>query len=69
MKAQMIFMIFALFVFSLNFASAITVSDVSQEGLFPGESSRISIDLKNNLDEDVEMFRLIWFWRIQGLFL
>ena len=53
MKAQTFFAILVLFIFSLSFASAITVSDVSQESLFPGNSVSLDVDLKNNLDEDV----------------
>ena len=46
--------IFLVFIFSISFASAITINDVSQGELFPGEASIINIELKNNLDEDVE---------------
>ncbi|PIN94525.1 hypothetical protein COU53_03175 [Candidatus Pacearchaeota archaeon CG10_big_fil_rev_8_21_14_0_10_30_48] len=54
MKKKMIFIVLALFLLSLNFASAITITDVSQEELFPGETAIVKIDLKNNLNEDVE---------------
>lgn len=62
MKAQMILTMLAVFIFSISFASAIGVSDVSQEGLFPGDVSRVNIELENNLDEDVEdvSFNLIF---------
>ena len=50
----MIFIVLALFLISLNFASAITITDVSQEELFPGETAIVNIDLKNNLNENVE---------------
>ena|SRR3989344_694708 len=62
MRKKIIFIVIALFLISLNFVSAITITDVSQEELFPGETSIINIDLKNNLNEDVEdvSFNLIF---------
>lgn len=54
MNKQTFFTIVIVFLFSLNFVSAISVSDVSQEELFSGETVQLKIDLKNNLDEDVE---------------
>ena len=46
--------IFALFFLTMSFASAVVVSDVSQDELFPGEQTKLNIDIKNILDEDVE---------------
>ncbi len=55
MSLKIISLIFALIV-SLNFASAIIVSDVSQSQLYPGEQASLNIDIKNNLKDDVEDF-------------
>ncbi len=53
MKLKIFFILIA-FMFSLNFISAVVVSDVSQKELFPGEQTSLEIELKNNLEEDVE---------------
>jgi len=53
MEIRTVFTVLVLFLFSVNLASAITVSDVSQDLFFPGDRVGITIDLKNNLDEDL----------------
>lgn len=46
--------IFAIFLFSLSFASAVVVSDVSQQELFPGEETSLVLSVKNTLSDDIE---------------
>ena len=53
MNKKIIPLVFAL-IFSLNFASAIIVSGVSQGDLFSGGQTNLNIELKNDLNEDVE---------------
>lgn len=39
---------------SLNLASAIVLDSVSQDSLYPGQTANIKIDIKNNLNDDIE---------------
>jgi len=48
-----IFGIIILILMCVNLISALSVIDVSQKEIFPGESGNIVITLKNNLNEDV----------------
>ncbi len=43
-----------LMLFSLSFASAVLISDVTQGNLYSGESANVVIDIKNTLDDDIE---------------
>ena len=49
-----VFVLFALFVISLNFVSAVVVSEVKQSQLLPGDQTNVQITLKNNLNDDVQ---------------
>ena len=53
MKTKII-TIFALFILSLSFASAVVISDVSQQELFPGEQTNLDLSVKNTLNDDIE---------------
>lgn len=46
--------IFIVFILALNLTSAVTVSNVEIQELFPGESVPVSLTLKNNLDDTIE---------------
>ena len=60
-KTQKIIICLALMIFSIfamSLASAVIIDSVSQDKLYPGESGQINVDLKNNLNEDVESVSL-----------
>jgi hypothetical protein len=54
MNSKIILSTILVLLFSISFASAVVVSDVSQGRLFPGDQTALSIELKNTLDDDVE---------------
>ena len=45
---------FLVLLFSFSFASAVVISDVSQNELFPGDQTTLKVEIKNTLDDDVE---------------
>lgn len=47
-------MFFAIVIFSLASISALTVSNVEIQKIYPGQSSDLRISIKNNLQDDVE---------------
>jgi hypothetical protein len=54
MNSKIILSTLIVFLFSVSIVSAITVTDVSHDRFFPGETTSVDLELKNNLDEDVE---------------
>lgn len=44
---------------SLTLVSSVSIESVSQDALYPGQTAKIKIELKNNLNEDIEDVRMI----------
>lgn len=53
-QTMKIIALFALMILSISFASALVINNVNVGVLHPGEETSLSIQLKNNLNDDVE---------------
>ncbi len=54
MKTKNFIALGILILLSLSLASAVILDSVSQETLYPGETARVSLDIKNTFDDDIE---------------
>ncbi len=57
-KINLIISIF-IFLISLSFISAVVVDSISMGKLYPGKTSSLTIDIKNNLEDDIQDVSLI----------
>jgi hypothetical protein len=58
MKINPIISIF-IFLISLSFISAVVVDSISMGKLYPGKTSSLTIDIKNNLEDDIQDVSLV----------